>query len=553
MKKIAVLFLLLSAVACAPRGTSALLAEAESRLAEAPDKALAILDGIQPQQLRTDREKAEYALLSARALEANYGIVNVSDEENLASAAAFFDRKGPAERQMQAWYYLGKVQQVASEPNKAIVSFSKAERVARKRGSDGYLGRISLAIADIYASSFSPTLAAAKQYQAYEAFSRAGDLSAGLGALLAYGNSFSQSERFDDAQTVYQSVLSQAHTAGDTLSEVRSLQAMAALALEKPEQDPDFAIEMLGRVADNLHYNLSSEDMGVLAYAYSLKGFRGYSDYWLRKCAVAAETPAQRANYHFRRYQICTRTKRTEEALASLEAVTEYANRYENQVVRQAAVASQLAFLSEQEALEAGRVRTSRMSLWALVLLFAGIAVSLLWYAKARKMQNERALAEEQAETERYMQLAEDLQARMNQMNEKGRAAPVPGLDVLERLCEQYYVYEGTDNLQPKVMKEVRSIVDGLRSDPKVQKDFEASLDAAEDGVMTRIRAAFPSWKEEDFRLYAFAAAGFSSTTMSILLEKEKPYIYNKVYRLKGRIASSDVADKDFFLQKLEK
>ena len=151
------------------------------------------------------------------------------------------------------------------------------------------------------------------------------------------------------------------------------------------------------------------------------------------------------------------------------------------------------------------------------------------------------------------MSLAEDLQAQLSRMKDKDRGPAVPKLDVLERLCEQYYVYEGTDNLQPKVMKEVRAIVDGLRSDPKVLRDLEQSLDRSADGLMTRLREAFPAWKDEDYRLYAFAAAGFSSTTMSLLIEKDKPYVYNRIYRLKGRISASGCPDKDFFLSALRK
>ena len=59
----------------------------------------------------------------------------------------------------------------------------------------------------------------------------------------------------------------------------------------------------------------------------------------------------------------------------------------------------------------------------------------------------------------------------------------------------------------------------------------------------------FPQWKEEDFQLYAFTSAGFSSTTISALMEKEKSVIYNRVWRLKGRISNSDSSLKEFFLR----
>ena len=68
---------------------------------------------------------------------------------------------------------------------------------------------------------------------------------------------------------------------------------------------------------------------------------------------------------------------------------------------------------------------------------------------------------------------------------------------------------------------------------------------------MTHLRADFPKWTDEDFLLYLFSASGFSSTTISTLLEKEKPYVYNRIYRLKERIKNSDTTDKELYLSLL--
>ena len=105
--------------------------------------------------------------------------------------------------------------------------------------------------------------------------------------------------------------------------------------------------------------------------------------------------------------------------------------------------------------------------------------------------------------------------------------------------------------MQPRILKEVRSIVEGLRSDSSVQRSLEQSLNAKYPSVMTRLRAAFPSWKEEDFLLFLFTASGFSSTTISTIIEKDKPYVYNRIYRLKEKIRLSDTTDKELFLSLL--
>ena len=186
----------------------------------------------------------------------------------------------------------------------------------------------------------------------------------------------------------------------------------------------------------------------------------------------------------------------------------------------------------------------------ALALFITAVLATLVLYFWARKAQLEKQLLQEREENERIMSVAEDLQARLSALKSKGGKADV---EVLDRLCEQYYIYEGTDNLQPKILKEVYAVVEGLRSDTAVQRSLEQSLNERADDVMTRLRAAFPKWKEEDFLLYLFTASGFSSTTISTLLEKDKPYVYNRIYRLKERIKSVDTTDKELFLSCLER
>ena len=107
---------------------------------------------------------------------------------------------------------------------------------------------------------------------------------------------------------------------------------------------------------------------------------------------------------------------------------------------------------------------------------------------------------------------------------------------ILERLCEQYYVYEDTDKFQKKIIQEVSEIIDELRKDPKTQKDLEAWLNATQDNVISKLRADHPEFKEEEVRLFCYISAGFTPTMISVLLKKDKRVVYNRVSRLKAKI-----------------
>ena len=58
-------------------------------------------------------------------------------------------------------------------------------------------------------------------------------------------------------------------------------------------------------------------------------------------------------------------------------------------------------------------------------------------------------------------------QSRNVQIEETGTKLPFPvnsNFSILERLCEQYYVYEDTDKFQKKIIQEVSEIIDELIS-----------------------------------------------------------------------------------------
>ena len=107
---------------------------------------------------------------------------------------------------------------------------------------------------------------------------------------------------------------------------------------------------------------------------------------------------------------------------------------------------------------------------------------------------------------------------------------------ILTRLCEQYYVYEGNEKLQQRVIIEVETIIDDLRNDEEAHAEFEELLNTHHQGLMSRFRADHSTLKEKDYRLYAYLVAGLSATTIAVLLDKEKSVVYNRISRLKKGI-----------------
>ena len=441
------------------------------------------------------------------------------------------------------WFDLGQGQFRDGRYDEAAVSLARAEGLATDNLTKAMIFR---EMARVYNASYNPLQEAAYMERAAEAFAMAGETRDSNRALLETGQAWFNAEDYDRAESLYKSALFGARQDKDTLLEVRTLQSYAALSLAGSEQDPVFALEMLSRVAGELGTPLSCTDKGIAAYAYSLLGDRTQADRWLREAIRDAESEDEATKVRFREYQVKARSGDTDGALKALEAVVAASDDAERQALRESALSSQKEYFQQQSEIAAERLRSARMRQWVLgLLLVLGLVAGWFIY-RIHRLRAEQRLAEERAETDRVMSIAEDLQARLQKASgSSSKILERSGFSVLERLCEQFYIYEGTENLQTKVLKEAKSVIDGLRADTR---GLEELLDAEHDGLMTAFRAGNPKLKEDDIRLFAYVAAGFSSTTISTLMERDKQYVYNRIWRLKSRIAASDAPDKERFL-----
>ena len=91
---------------------------------------------------------------------------------------------------MGPWLCLVRTQMAAENWGRAIVSLSRAERIARSLKDYAALGAVCNDMAGTYAATYSLPLAARKHYEAINAFTRAGDAAAVRSTLLAYGDDF---------------------------------------------------------------------------------------------------------------------------------------------------------------------------------------------------------------------------------------------------------------------------------------------------------------------------------------------------------------------------
>ena len=104
--------------------TYRLLEDVDSYIEARPDSALAVLEGIDVEELGSREEKAKYALLMSMALDKNY--IDRTDFEVLQPAIDYYEDHGTATDKLRTFYYQGRIYQNGGESEEAMECFIKS-------------------------------------------------------------------------------------------------------------------------------------------------------------------------------------------------------------------------------------------------------------------------------------------------------------------------------------------------------------------------------------------------------------------------------------------
>lgn len=183
---------ILSAASCSRhQDVNALLVHADSVMEAHPDSALYILQNIDCKELNTQEEHAYYALLLTQARDKNY--ITQTDDSLIQTAVHYYDSIGDVSKQAIAHYHWGGVLRDQNNYSLALSLYTNAIYYAKRSEQSKLLSLIYNNIGNIY-------------YQ---------------------GN------QYNEADSVYQLMQSQANLQKDTLNLIEALSKRGTINIEK--------------------------------------------------------------------------------------------------------------------------------------------------------------------------------------------------------------------------------------------------------------------------------------------------------------------------------
>ena len=540
MKRLfAVVIAFLPLVSCVSVHIKNILDDVETYISERPDSALAVLDSIERNLLKTQKLKSHHALLHAMALDKNF--IDVSDDSLALTALEYYERHGDRKYKARALYYLGLSYYYSQEYDKAIIEFTKAEEVAQKHDSL-YWGMTKVAQADTYNKTYNSIeemncivdarriLHNISQYHYYVAELRLAQV-------------YTDLNRFDKSNELYEKLIN----VDDDVISFRALRSFAYLNALNPNGDFTYPVKLYERILSEYSGDyMTLKDYWAFAYSLSKSNRQEEAEEIVNQL-VLIDTSITSDYWQYILAKLNTDYKA---ALFHLERVTEKNEEEVAGALKQELSIKQRDYYAVRSELAMYKMGVKTLifsvTILLLIMIIGYILIFIIRYKKSRQDEINKHI-EYIAEITR--QLDEVKTEGINSLKKKYLELYKSKFEVLKSLSDQYLQTENRVDAEKIIYKKVVSLVDEIRNDAEHRAGFEAMLDNDLDGIMTNFRKELPKLKEIDYAIFSYWIAGFDVTTISRLLDTSLNIVYIRKTRIKQHIKDRAPEHMDQFLE----
>lgn len=545
-------------------------------ISDSPDSAYNVLSGIDKKRISRYRTLAKYSLLMSIALDKKY--IDVTEDTLIRPAVLWYERHGSDKDRMLAYYYHGRIYQNAEDYNQAIIAFSNAEKYAKTCEDDFYLGMIYRGMTRIYNAAYNHAEEIRYSQLAYEYFLKIDNPSYAQYAMLDIALAYHNSRDFNKCITISEDICKIAIENNNTNLLSGALRAKMSALINKKNPDSRKAADIFFYMLDSLDYQPSIKDYGLLANAYSLSNRNAEAMNIVKelKDQVRNEDKISSSLIYNIEYKVAKNVGEYKKALTLFENVTFIQDSILSKTLSQSVINTQKDYFKRQAEYDAERLHMKNTII--LLIVIASVvtlaSISYFWYRKVKDKEREKEF-----ETARLMDRISDVRNELislqrekdEQISSLTRALESENQEAMsgfreqiyslyqtrfrffDNICRQYYSFGMTASKQKQIFKVVEENIREVSDDKEIMA-LEEIVDAFRGGVMKKLRAEFPRFKEEDFKVMCYWYAGFSPTAMCVFMKVDDINdIYKRKSRLKARIEKSVSPNKDFFISQLPK
>ena len=539
---IIIAFILLSLfVSCGGNSeTKAVLDKVENSIQEHPDSALIALETIDTAKLRDKSDKARYSLLMAMALDKN-GVDDGSYLEKSRMAESYYEKNGSEKYRMLSSYYCADQWKDKEEYEEAALNLLKAAKSAEKIGDYFYGGMAYRGLADIFTATYNPQEALMYISKAIDSFTMSGRKPHSFYALVQKAEIYSNARNYEEAIHTYDQAFEIAKDDKDTSEMAEVQRQSASVFLNTEPQEADSAICRFER-AVRFGSILNSKNNSDLALAYCVKGERHLTDYYSKLAMAQASGMSDIMYVNTNEYKISLSENNPRKSLALLQVLLSYVDSVTIKTLGESVMKAQNAYYVKRMESEQARLRNSRTVsvmavIIALLLLFALYLSISLFRSKIKETeaQNIEKIAD-------YDKLVKELREILVKKDSENSVSRYLGSKVMSKWFETFDTlfasyYRNEEDKAGAFLKEFGKITDKLKNDESFYDSLSKSVYEGNRGLFDLLNSRKNTLDHNKKRLLVLLLSGMPYSSISILLSVDKPFLYNRVHRLKNKIA----------------
>lgn len=541
---IAIAFCISFLFACNNKDIDSLLKQSEAIMFNNPEGALGILKTIDEKEISTAKQKAHYSLTYSYALYKNY--INPKDDTKIKIAYKYYiqDGNGTSKEKMLSSLLIGSLQRQEEKTDEAMLSFQRALEYGKETNEYFLMGQIYANMAALCSHLHdSDDLIYSKQAQIYYLKARA-ELYA-LDAELQYANSLYNKKKYKECREIIDSVKAKAIEYNDTMLLIASNRLQASIEIVSNNEEK--AKENLNNIY-KLKAKLTINDYCQLATIYAHEEKIDSALYYINKAKPTGKKNYDWINYYNITSIIYKNIGEYDEALKNFALMSQIKDSiYTSHLAKSVAKVQRDYILQE---MELQRIKGQKQNSYWLTL--SVLLCSLLLFTF---IQTKRNITKKEQKMEKVLSLLDEgkksirnQQKEINKLEKRNTILFEQKLTTLDGLLTSYFNGKNTYNQKNAIYKQVQSIIKGFCNDDKSFYEIENLINQKYDNILDRIKLDFPTIKEIDYKYFCFTFAGFSSRSISLLLDESIENIYQKRSRWKSRIEMIDSQNKNLYL-----
>jgi len=514
------------------------LCQAERLVDNNPDSAFSILTTISYDKLSHNCDKALYGLLYTQALDKMHQ--SIPSDSMIAFAVDYFGEANDLRRCMVANNYKGNVHYMQENYSEALVSYIKANELAKDLGDDFWIGMSARGIADIYCNTFNSSDGLRYATEEYGHLKKSGRQPYLNYALLDLSHANCSAGNYPEAISIAHQAMDSATQYHDDYLYYSALQLIGISHLGMDE--PDKSLPVFQTLCNSSYAEPTDSMHLAISYAAVGKPQKAIDE-------IGKITTIDSLRSSFVKYIVFKKLGHYEESLRELEIVDSLSNAAFRNRMSQNLIGSMVNYFNLSKRYTATQLQTTRLKMWLTIIVALVIASFLATILVAAHNRHRK-------ETERKVLFAEHLQEMLHdsrQANSKATSTIKDLLaakyELLEELCMVVVSSNNSNTAKQRIASLVTTLIDDLSIRSEKVIELEKSVDAMYDNLYSDFRKDLPTMKDADYRLYLFCILGFSSTAISLFLNENKvSAIYDRKRRLKDKIKRLDSPKRDRYL-----